>query len=86
MADEFYRESMCQNEYLHRFNIVAEYPEGVLEVCEICGLDKFFRIIDGKIDNYEYMDWHLRQALPPQHDHYVHEHPEATGILSPIQI
>ncbi len=76
MKDEFFMNSMCQNEYLHRFEIKGEYPEGVMEVCEICGMDKFFPILDGKVDNYDYMSWHLRQALPPFHPYYHHEHGE----------
>lgn len=71
--DDFFMYSLCYNDYLHRFSIKAEYPEGVLEVCEICGLDKFFRIIDGKVDNTEYMAWHARQALFPLHPYYYHE-------------
>ena len=86
MRDDFFMNSLCQNEYLHRFKIVKEYPEGVLEVCEICGLDKFFRILDGKVDNYEYMAWHARQALFPAHPYYYHEreyNPLANDLVSP---
>ncbi len=85
MIDEDFKPSECLGGYLHRFNIVGEYPEGVLEVCEICGTDKFFRVIDDKLENNEYMQYHLRLAIPPYHPLYNHEHPRATGILSPIQ-
>lgn len=84
--NDFYQLSMCQNEYLHRFKIVEEYPQGVLEVCEICGMDKFFRILDGKVDNQEYMAYHLRQVLPRFHELYDHEYsynPLNNDILSP---
>lgn len=73
MTNEFFRESLCQNQYLHRFKIVDEFPEGVLEVCEICGKDKFFKIYEGKLNNYEYMSYHIREALPPIHPYYFHE-------------
>lgn len=72
--DDFWQNSMCEGEYLHRFRIVNEYPQGVLEICDICGMDKFFRIIEGKVNNYEYMSWHVRQALPDFHPYYFHEH------------
>lgn len=74
MIDDDFKNSICQNEYLHRFNLIEQYPEGVLEVCEICGIDKFFSIIDGRVDNFEYMSFHMRQALFPQHPYYTHEH------------
>ncbi len=67
LAHNFYQNSQCLNQYLHRFEIKEEYPEGVLEVCEICHTKKFFRIIDGKVDNVEYMSYHIRQSLPPYH-------------------
>lgn len=68
--DPFFQNSKCLNSYLHRFNIKEEYPEGVKEVCEICGMSKFFRVIDGKVSNAEYMSYHLKQALPPFHPYY----------------
>jgi hypothetical protein len=52
---------------------VEEFPEGVLEVCEICKKTQFFKIIDGKVNNQAYMDWHIRSALPIQHPYYYHE-------------
>lgn len=68
--DSFFQNSKCCNSYLHRFNIKEEYPEGVKEVCEICGMSKFFRVIDGKVSNAEYMSYHLKQALPDFHPYY----------------
>ncbi len=69
----FWQNSLCVNQYLHRFEIKEEYPQGVKEVCTICGLFKFFRIIEGKLSNAEYMSYHLRQSLPPFHPYYYHE-------------
>lgn len=83
---DFYQLSQCKNQYFHRFKIVGEYPEGVMENCEICGMNKFFRIIDGKLNNYEYMAYHLRQALPQFHPYYDHEYsytPLSDSIKSP---
>ncbi len=84
--DDFWQNSMCEGEYLHRFKIVKEFPQGVLEICDICGLDKFFRIIEGKVNNAEYMSWHCRQALQPMHPYFNHEYeynPLTKNIPSP---
>ena len=82
----FFQHSLCRGQYLHRFSVKEEYPEGVKEVCEICGLSKFFRIIDGKVNNYDYMGWHYRQAIPPMHPYYYHErefNPLQNNLISP---
>jgi len=73
MKHSFFRESKCLGSWLHRFSIVSEYTDGVLEVCEICHKTKFFPIRDGKVDNFNYMSWHLRSALPKFHPYYEHE-------------
>ena len=67
---------MCRNSYLHRFEIKEEYEQGVKEVCEICGMSKFFRIIDGKVNNYDYMNYHIKQALPSFHPLYPRQYLE----------
>lgn len=69
----FFRNSLCLGQYLHRFKIVEEYPEGVLENCEICHKSKFFKVIEGKLNNQEYMNYHFRNALPSFHPYYEHE-------------
>lgn len=82
----FWQNSECTNQYLHRFSIKEEYEQGVLEVCEICGMKKFFRLIEGKLNNAEYMSYHLRQSLPDFHPYYYHERgydPLSSLVLSP---
>lgn len=66
----FFQNSLCLNRYLHRFEIQQEYPNGVLEVCKICKLKKFFKVIDDQLNNYDYMSWHLIYALPTNHPYY----------------
>jgi len=86
MKHSFWQESQCLNQYLHRFSIKEEYPQGVKEVCEICGMSKFFRILEDKVNNQEYMSYHVRQALPPFHPYYEREHnynPLESKISSP---
>lgn len=70
----FFQNSLCKNKYLHRFSIKEESTTGVLEVCEICKLRHSFKVIDEKLNNADYMNWHIRNALPPQHPLYFHEH------------
>jgi len=52
---------------------VEEYETGVLEACEVCKKTRFFKLIDGKVDNQDYMSYHIRQALPDFHPYYHHE-------------
>jgi hypothetical protein len=73
MKHSFFRDSKCIGSWLHRYNIVAEYEDGVLENCEICHKCRFFKLIDGKPDNQAYMNSHIRNALPAKHPYYFHE-------------
>jgi len=82
MNNPFFEKSYCQNSYLHRFEIKEEYENGVLEVCEICHKRKFFKLLDGLLDNKEYMSWHLKSALPPFHPFYERQH-ENQLLVSP---
>lgn len=66
--------SYCRNKWLHRFNLIKEFAEGVQERCEICGLKVFFRVIDGDSSNKKYISYHLRQVLPPQHRYFAKEY------------
>lgn len=81
----FYQNSYCRNGYLHRFEIQEENEEGVLEVCEICYMRKFFRAINGEVNNQDYMSYHLKQVLPFDHPMYSrqHEEPSESLIKSP---
>lgn len=81
-----WQNSECIGNYLHRFSIQEQYEQGVMEVCEICGKSMFFRIIDGKVNNAQYMSYHLRQALPRDDEYYYHEYeynPLTDSIISP---
>lgn len=72
----FWQNSQCLNSYLHRFEIKEEYTEGILEVCLICRTKKFFRIIEGKVNNQTYMSYHIREALPSIHPLFSREYAE----------
>lgn len=70
-------ESECQNAYLHRFYIQYQFEEGVIECCEICGQQEFFKVVDGRVDNNHYLAFHARQALLPQDPRFTHEYKNA---------
>lgn len=65
--------SNCKGAWLHRFIIVNQWYEGVQERCMLCGLKVFFPTINGKSNNTEYIAYHARQCLPPQHRLFNHE-------------
>ena len=72
-----FTKSNCRSGYLHRFGIVGEYPEGVQERCVICHKKIFHRVINGAVNNKQYLAYHARQALPPQHRRFSKEYPNA---------
>lgn len=85
MKHKFFQNSYCKAGYLHRFEIKEEYPEGVLEVCEICFTRKYFKVVDGLLDNQSYMSYHLKQVMPINHPMYSrqHETPLTSELPSP---
>ena len=66
--------SNCKNSWLHRFEIVEQYPDAVKERCVICQKEKVFKIADGRINNEEYLSYHIRSALMPQHPLFQREY------------
>lgn len=72
--DSLWGNSECQDAWLHRFQIIKPYEVGVLERCEICGQEEFFPVVDGRVDNAEYLSYHARQALMKQHELFNHEY------------
>ncbi len=77
----FFRESKCIGSWLHRFNIVEEQVDYVKEVCEICHKQIISKMIMEKLNNQSYMNNHFRNALPPQHPFYYHEHSHLEDLL-----
>lgn len=75
-SNPFFGQSECLDIWLHRFQLVEQFEDGVMERCEICGQEEFFPVIDGQIDNQNYLSFHARQALMPQHELFKHEYPE----------
>ena len=73
-TQDLFSESYCLNGYLHRYKLAEQYTDGVVEMCEVCKDRYFFRVVDGRIDNNEYLSKHARQALMKQHPLFSHEY------------
>lgn len=69
--------SHCKEGWLHRFTILRQSPNGVEEGCIICKEKRVFKIIEGRINNLEYLEYHIRQALPKWHPLFKREYPNA---------
>lgn len=67
--------SKCRGNWYHRFELVGMSENGVLERCEICRKKVSFRIIDGRIDNKNYLSYHFRNGLQKDHRKFRHEYP-----------
>lgn len=69
--------SYCKDgRYLHNFQIIAQYYNGVYEQCARCHQKKFFRVDqDGRPSNRVYLNYHVRQALYPNHRRFRKEYP-----------
>ena len=63
--------SKCANGYLHRYEIIGAFKEGVIEQCLICKDKKYFR---ENIPNYLYLFYHQRSALPKEHNFFNNEY------------
>lgn len=76
-GDEWEDSKCGEDTWLHRYNIIAQWPECVMEVCELCGDEQYFVILpDGSSDNMRYISTHLREALPMNHPYSAHEYHE----------
>lgn len=65
--------AQCLNGWLHDYIIVDQNHDGVHEVCRRCNNQKFFRTAYEKVDNDEYLAYHVKQALPPEHPSFYRE-------------
>lgn len=74
-----FSKSKCKGTWLHNYQLVAEYwGEAVKERCTRCGKEVVFKLDPrGLADNTNYLKYHMRQALVPQHPLFAHEFPHA---------
>jgi hypothetical protein len=76
-------DSRCKASWLHKFEIIGQYYNGVMERCERCSKKKFFRVDDtGRTNNRIYLSYHIRQALYPSHRLFAHEYPDSRLIIN----
>lgn len=68
--------SKCIGTWLHDYKIFKVTPTYVHEICTRCADEVAFTIINGKTDNMDYLDYHLRNALPKWHPIYHAEYPK----------
>lgn len=66
-----YKNSICRNNYLHKFIQVKETDYGFLERCMRCGKQVHF---PGNISNHAYLSFHIRSALQVNDTLYQHEY------------
>ena len=72
------RRSLCKvgNGWLHDYQIIAEFPICVVEMCARCKDRKYFAVVQNRMNNLEYVDYHVRQCLQPWHPLYQREYNE----------
>lgn len=70
--------SECAGPWLHRFRIRRQWRDCVEEYCEICKMQLFTKVRNGRIDNYEYLSYRLRSSLQPHHPRFRKEYPSLT--------
>lgn len=60
-------------DWLHKFKLLAEVKNGILERCERCGLMRHF---PNNIPNHEYLAYHIRSILRADDPLFKKEYPE----------
>lgn len=71
-----WKKSQCRGSWLHNFLIIKEYQDCVKEACEKCHKVIYFKIRNGTVNNYEYLNHHLRSVLQPYHSRFKKEYPQ----------
>lgn len=66
--------SECKDSYLHDYQLIWQDQGAVVEICKICRDKQVFKIVNGRINNIQYLQYHLKQALPVFHRLYKRQH------------
>lgn len=67
-----WKKSKCRaSSWLHDWRTFRKHQDGILEVCLKCRQMKFFRY---DLPSKLYLNYHLRSALQPHHNRYLHEY------------
>lgn len=67
------QESRCVEGYLHAYRITEQDEDCVFETCRRCGRRQHFKVIDGTVENINYLNHHIQQALTPDHPGFYRE-------------
>ena len=66
------KNSECRyTHFLHDYQIVEEFPHGVMEECTRCHDKQFFR---NDVKNIDYLSYHLRSILRSNDPRYLREY------------
>lgn len=65
------KNSQCIAGWMHRYQILDTWDEGVVEICPICRTRRFFH---KDTNNFTYLSYHLRSALQNNHPKFAHEY------------
>ena len=70
----YWGNSQCSPGWLHDFQILRNDSEVAEEVCRKCHKRVYFKVRNGTINNYNYLKYHMRSALPKYHKRFEHEY------------
>ena len=73
-----YQNSVCLNNYLHDYEQITTYPNGIYERCARCHDKQFF---PWDVSNTKYISHHLRSAIQPTDERYAREYPNSKHII-----
>ena len=55
----------CPEGKYHSFKVLISNPEIQKETCRFCHLTKYYKVVDGRIDNAQYLRDHMRDFAQP---------------------
>lgn len=71
--DEYYMNSKClEGVWLHDYQIVKTYEQGVIEVCEHCKDRQYF---PNNVSNRRYLAYHLKSSIQPGRKYFKKIYP-----------
>ena len=60
-----YESSKCSVNKYCGFDVVADYPDAVIERCRYCNRRVIYNVVGGRIDNQKYLRDHVRDFCQP---------------------
>jgi hypothetical protein len=62
--------------WLHKFETARQWEDCIEEVCVRCHERVYHKIVDERVDNRNYVSYHAREVLQPNHPLFLHEYPQ----------